>query len=105
MNDIFYDFIAECIMIVYLDDILIFTWILEEHHKAVWRMLKILAKYKLFLHPKKCKFDKQQIKYLGLVISQDQVEIDSINIAGVCDWPVSHTHTDLQVFLGFTNFY
>jgi len=59
MNNIFQDLIAECIMIVYLDDILIFTWTLEEYHKAVWRVLKVLAKYKLSLHPEKCKFDKQ----------------------------------------------
>ena len=58
MNNIFQDLIAECIMIVYLDDILIFTWTLEEYYKVVWRVLEVLAKYKLTLCSEKCKFDK-----------------------------------------------
>ena len=58
MNDIFHNFIAECIIILYLDDILIFTQTLEEYYKTVQRVLKILAKHKLFLYLKKCEFDK-----------------------------------------------
>jgi len=58
MNDIFWNLIAEYIVIVYLDDILILTQTLKEHHKAVQRVLEVLAKYKLSLHPKKCEFDK-----------------------------------------------
>jgi len=85
MNDIFWNLIAEYIMIVYLDDILIFTQTLEEHHKAVQRVLEVLAKYKLSLYPKKCEFDKQWIEYLGLIISQDQVKIDPIKVARVCE--------------------
>jgi len=69
MNDIFWNLIAEYIMIVYLDDILIFTQTLEKHHKAVQRVLEVLAKYELSLHPKKCESDKQWIEYLGLIIS------------------------------------
>jgi len=69
INDIFWDLIAEYIMVVYLDDILIFTQTLEKHHKAVQRVLEVLAKYKLSLHPEKCEFDKQWIEYLGLIIS------------------------------------
>jgi len=59
MNNIFWDLIVESIMIVYLDDILIFTLTLEEHYWAVQRVLKVLAKHKLFLYLKKCEFDKQ----------------------------------------------
>jgi len=58
MNDIFQNLIAKCIMIVYLDNILIFTWTLEEYYKAVWKVLEVLSKYKLSLCPEKCKFDK-----------------------------------------------
>ena len=58
MNDIFHNLIAECIIIVYLDDILIFTQTLEEYYKAVQRVLKILTKHKLFLYLKKYEFDK-----------------------------------------------
>ena len=85
MNDIFQDFIANRIIIVYLDNILIFIWILEDYWKTVHKILKDLAKYKLFLYPKKCEFDKWQIEYLGLVISEDQVAINLIKVVRVCN--------------------
>ena len=58
INNIFCDLIVKCIIIVYLYNILIFTWTLEKHYKAVQRVLKILAKHKLFLYSEKYKFDK-----------------------------------------------
>ena len=71
----------------------------------IQRVLKVLAEHKLFLHLEKCEFDKLQIEYLKLVISNNQVKIDPMKVAEVCDWPVSKNHADLQAFLGFTNFY
>jgi len=56
MNDIFRTLIAEGIMVVYLDDILIFTETEEEHEQAVQRVLEVLAEHKLFLRPEKCEF-------------------------------------------------
>jgi len=53
MNDLFRDLIAEGIMVVYLDDILIFTWTVEEHTIAIRRVLEVLAQNKLSLHPEK----------------------------------------------------
>jgi len=70
-------------MIVYLDDILIFTWTLKEYYKVVGRVPKVLAKYKLFLCLKKYEFNKLYIEYLYLVISEDEVKIDSIKVAEV----------------------
>ena len=58
MNNIFRDLIAEGIMMVYLDDILIFTRIEEEHVKAIRRVLQVLQEHKLFLCPEKCEFCK-----------------------------------------------
>jgi len=56
MNDIFRTLIAKGIVVVYLDDILIFTKTKEEYKRAVQRILEILAKHKLFLCPEKCEF-------------------------------------------------
>ena len=52
-------------------------------------------------------FDKWWIflKYLGPVIFQDQVTIDSIKVVRVFNWPTLYNHTNMQVFLEFTNFY
>jgi len=59
MNDVFRTVIVEGIVIVYLDDILIFTKTEEEHEQAVWRVLEILAEHKLFLCLKKCEFHRK----------------------------------------------
>jgi len=59
INNIFQNLIIESIMIVYLDDILIFIWILEKYYRTIYRIIEVLAKHKLFLHSKKCEFDKQ----------------------------------------------
>jgi len=67
--------------------------------------LEVLAEHKLFLCPEKCKFYWKRIEYLGLVISENKVEIDPVKVAGVCDWPIPENWTDVQAFIGFVNFY
>jgi len=88
INDVFRTVIAEGIVVVYLDDILIFTKTEEEHEQVVWRVLEILAEHKLFLHPEKCEFHRKQIEYLGLVISENKVVIDPVKVTRVCEWPI-----------------
>jgi len=83
MNDIFQNLIAEGIVVVYLDDILIFTKTEEEHVQAVQWVLQVLKENKLFLQLEKCEFYKQWIEYLGLVISENKVSMDPVKVAGV----------------------
>jgi len=83
MNDIFQNLIAEGIVVVYLDDILIFTKTKKEHVQAVQRVLQVLKENKLFLQQEKCEFYKQWIEYLGLVISENKVSMDPVKVAGV----------------------
>jgi len=105
MNKVFRTIIAKGIIIVYLDNILIFMKIEEEHERAVWRVLEILAEHKLFLCPEKCEFHQTQIEYLGLIISENKVVMDPVKVARVCDWPIPENRTDVQAFIGFVNFY
>jgi len=83
MNDIFQNLIVEGIVVVYLNDILIFTKTKEEHEQVVRQVLQVLKKNKLFLCPEKCEFCKQRIEYLGLVISENEVSMDLVKVAGV----------------------
>jgi len=85
MNDIFRTLIAEGIVVVYLDDILIFMKTKEEHERAVQRILEVLAEHKLFLYLEKCEFHWKQIEYLRLVISENKVEMDPMKVARVCN--------------------
>jgi len=105
INDIFHDLIVEGIMVVYLDNILIFTRMEEEYAKAIQWVLQVLQENKLFLHLEKCEFCKEQIKYLGLVISENEVSMDLVKVTGVREWPTPENKTDVQAFLGFVNFY
>jgi hypothetical protein len=105
MNDIFVDLLAEGQVCVYLDDILIFLRNLRKHRRITRLVMERLRKHKLFLKPEKCEFEKRRIEYLGVVISEGQVEMDPVKVAGVAEWPTPATKKELQQFLGFTNFY
>jgi hypothetical protein len=87
MNEIFQDLITEGVVSVYLDDILILTNSLKEHHWITCLVLDRMHKHKLYLWPKKCEFEKVSIEYLGIIISHNKVEMDPVKIAGVADWP------------------
>ena len=95
MNNIFHDLIAKDIMVVYLNNILIFTRTEEEHAKTIQWVLQVLQKNKLFLYLEKCKFCKEWIEYLGLVISENEVSMDLVKVAGVWEWPTPENKTDI----------
>lgn len=105
MNDLFKDLIDEGCVVIYMDDILVFTESLEEHHRIVKRVLEILAKNKLYLKAEKCSFEQTQVEYLGLIISAGKMEMDPVKIEGVSTWPAPTTLKEVQSFLGFVNFY
>ena len=105
MNNIFQDLIFARKVLIYLDNILIFTKTLEEHHHIVCQVLLILQKHKLYLKPKKCDFVQTEIEYLGLIISENQVHMDPVKTHRILDWPTPACKWDLQSFLGFINFY
>src|SRR6266571_8293362 len=105
IDDIFEDLISEGVVVVYLDDILIFMEDLDEHWKITCCVLELLEKHKLYLCPDKCEFEKTTIEYLRVIISHNSVAMDSIKIAGVAEWPAPTNKKEVQSFLGFTNFY
>ena len=105
MDNIFKDLISEGVVVVYLDDILIFMETLEEHRKITRRVLELLEKHKLYLRSDKCEFEKTTIKYLGVIISHNSITMDPVKIAGVTEWPAPTNKKEVQSFLRFTNFY
>jgi hypothetical protein len=105
INKIFQDLITEGVISIYLDDIVIFINSLEEHHWITCLVLDCMCEHKLYLRPEKCKFEKTKIKYLGVIILHNKVEIDPVKIAGVADWPMPSNKQEVQSFLGFINFH
>jgi len=86
MNQTFQKEIAEGWMIVYMDDILIFSKTLEENQERTRRVLEIIRKETLFLKPEKCTFDAQEVDYLGMIIRPGQVAMDPAKLSGISQW-------------------
>jgi hypothetical protein len=105
MNTIFANLVAEGKVTVYLDDILIFTLDLEEHRRVIREVLKHLRDNDLYLHPEKCNFEKTEVEYLGMVISEGQVHMDPAKVAAVKTWAQPKNLRNVCVFIGFANFY
>lgn len=105
MNEIFKDLILLNLLIVYLDDILIYGTDKKEHRKIVKEVLKRLQENDLFAKPEKCFFEQDSIEYLGMIISGGKIAMDPKKLSGVVDWPVPTKVKHVQAFLGFANFY
>ena len=105
MNHLFKDLIDRGVVVVYMDDILIFTEDKEEHKKLVLSVLQRLKDNDLFLKPEKCFFYQSRIEYLGLIISHNQIEMDPVKLEGVSKWPTPTKTKHVEQFLGFANFY
>lgn len=105
MNDIFHNLILEGKVIVYLDDILIFSEDLDDHKKTVKMVLTLLRQHKLTCKPEKCEFETSETEYLGHIISHGSIRMDPGKVKGVTEWPAPKSKNELQQFLGFTNFY
>jgi len=105
MDVIFEDLISEGVVVVYLDNILIFMETLEEHWKITCHVLELLEKHKLYLCSDKCEFEKTMIEYLRVIISHNSVTMDPVKITGITEWPAQTNKKEVQSFLGFTNFY
>ncbi|KAL5512271.1 hypothetical protein ACEPAG_3556 [Sanghuangporus baumii] len=103
MNNIFRELIHEGVVIIYLDDILIFSNTLEEHRERTRRVFEILRKNKLFLKPQKCEFEVSTVKYLGHIIGNGEVRMDPKKTIAVQEWPVPKNVHELQQFLGLGN--
>ena len=104
MNNIFEDLIDTGQVVIYLDDILVFTHTTAQLDKLTRQVLERLECYDLFLKPEKCFFDHTSIEYLGIIITEGQVKMDPAKIDGIMNWPTPKTLKNVQAFLGFCNF-
>jgi len=104
MNQIFRD-ILDVYVIVYLDNILIYSKSENNHWTHVCEVLKRLRANNLFAKHDKCNFHTSKVEFLGFLISANGVEMDPEKIKAVAEWPMPNTVKEVQSFLGFANFY
>lgn len=92
-------------LVVYLDDILIFSQDAEGHVRDVRTVLQRLREWNLYAGLEKCTFHTTQVEFLGFIVSNKGVAMDDTRVATIRDWPEPECIFDIQQFLGFANFY
>ena len=85
MNAVMSGYIDDFV-IVYLDDILVYSNNAEEHEAHLWQVFDQLRERKIQAKPKKCEFGKPYIKYLGYVVGSGELRVNSDKVAAVLDW-------------------
>ena len=104
MNDIFVD-MMDINVIVYLDDILVYSDSLTEHKLHIREVLRRLRSNSLFARADKCEFHVTSCEYLGYMLSPDGLTMAQNKVQIIQDWPEPRKVRDIQSFLGFANFY
>lgn len=92
-------------VLVFLDDLIIYSNTLEEHEIWLMRVLTRLKEYGLKLSPEKCKFFQTSMRYLGHVVSENGVETDPKKVNALKTWPIPKNLKELKSFLGFSSYY
>jgi hypothetical protein len=92
-------------VVCYLDDILIYSEDPVQHEDHVCKVLERLREYGLYCKSEKCEFSVKKVGFLGFVVSPDGIEMEADRIATIEDWPTPKSVKDVQVLMGFTNFY
>jgi Reverse transcriptase (RNA-dependent DNA polymerase) len=95
MNNIFRDLINQGHVIIYLDDILIFTETMEEQHQLVKEVLELLWQHKLYL---KYDWEKLKVEYLGYIILGSTIKIDPGKIKAISQWKESQNKRNYNPF-------
>ncbi len=93
------------ICVVYLNNILIYSQLKEEHKHHVCEILERLQHYKLFVNLRKCAFSTDTVEFLRFIVSITEVTMNSQQIDTIKTWLTLKTFQKVQVFLKFANFY
>ena len=104
MNDILFEYI-DAFVVVYLDDIVIYSQSLREHEKHMSLVFQRLQENKLFVKKEKCEFAQRQITFLGHKISEGLIKMDENKVRAIREWSVPSKLKELRSFLGLANYY
>ena len=92
-------------MLVFLDDILVYSRSKEEHLNHLRQVFEVLQEHQLYAKDSKCEFFKTEIHYLGHIISNEGIRMDPEKVDAILKWPHPCNLQELQMFLGLAGFY
>ena len=104
MNRIFRQYLDQFV-VVFIDDILIYSKSREEHEEHLRIVLNVLREKQLYAKLSKCEFWLSEVKFLGHVISRDGVAVDPHKVEAVLDWKRPESVTEIRSFLGLAGYY
>src|SRR6516165_5176268 len=104
MNRVFRDYLDKFV-VVFIDDILIYSRSKEEHATHLRMTLGILTKEQLYAKLSKCEFWLESVAFLGHIISKEGVSVDPKKIEAIVDWPRPTNVTEVRSFLGLAGYY
>ena len=103
-NQVLKPFIGKFV-VVYFDDILIYSKTEAAHYNHVREVLAMLQANELYINLKKCSFLTDKLLFLGYVVSADGIHVDKDKVRVVREWPTPKTVSDVRCFHGLATFY
>ena len=104
MHRVFREFLDQFV-IVFIDDILIYSRSREDHERHLTTVLQRLRDHRLFAKFNKCEFWLDRVRFLGHVVGADGISVDPEKIRAIIDWPAPTTPTEVRSFLGLAGYY
>nr|GFC53697.1 putative reverse transcriptase domain-containing protein [Tanacetum cinerariifolium] len=92
-------------VIVFIDDILIYSKDKEEHEEHLKTILEVLKREQLYAKFSKCDFWLESVQFIGYVIDSEGVHVDPVKIAAIKNWATSMTPTEVRQFMGLAGYY
>jgi hypothetical protein len=104
MNGVFRDYLDKFV-IVFLDDILVYSKSEEEHEQHLRMVLQVLREHQLYAKLRKCSFYQRQIHYLGHIISEEGIAVDPEKVEAIREWSVPRNVAKVRSFMGLAGYY
>ena len=92
-------------MIVFIDDVLVYSRLEEEHEQHLRAVLQTLREHRLFAKFNKCEFLLERVQFLGHVISGEGIQVDPAKVEAVVSWQRPRNATEIRSFLGLAGYY